>query len=265
MISFPSDRAALVTYLMGGDASEDAFMACIEGGADILEIGAPFTDPIADGPTIQAAAARALEKGTKLADVLSLAGRIHARAPHVPIVLMGYSNPALAMGLERFFENCRNTGVGAFLCPDLPADHAPKGAGIDLPLLVAPTTTEARLDRIAKTATGFLYYVSVTGTTGARRALPADVKDRLRFVRERTSLPVVVGFGIHAADQVRDLAPHADGIVVGSALVERSSDPARVRDLVRELRGAITSGPLRTSPRADGAAEERRTPARPLP
>jgi tryptophan synthase alpha chain len=250
-VIFPKNRPALIAYVMGGDpdieASERAAMACIEGGADILELGIPFTDPIADGPTIQAAAKRALASGTTLRKVLDLAARIHARAPEVPVVLMGYLNPVLAMGMDSYFEHCRNIGVSAFLCPDLPPDHLPANVPIDLPLMVAPTTTLERLDRIARAATGFIYYVSVTGTTGARRALSSDLVERLRFVRSRVTLPVVVGFGIHTAEQVRALAPHADGIAVGSAIVERSGDPPRVRDLVRTLRAAIGATDPRVS------------------
>lgn len=233
-------RAALVTYVMAGDptiaASEAAVMACIESGADIVEIGIPFTDPIADGPTIQAAASRALRSGTTTADVLSLAARVHARAPDVPIVLMGYLNPILAM--PDFFERCE--GVSALLCPDLPADHVAllRPGPVALPLLVAPTTPPERVETVARAASGFLYYVSVTGTTGARRTLPSDVAARLGVVRARSPLPVVVGFGVHAPEQVAALAPHADGVVVGSAIVERAAEASKVRALVGSLRAA---------------------------
>ncbi len=235
---------ALITYVMAGDpdlaASEASLDACLAGGADALEIGMPFTDPVADGPTIQAAAARALANRTTLRDVIDLSARMRRRTS-VPIILMGYLNPILAMGVERFFGTCASAGVSAVLVADLPADHAvllaetAARANIALPLLVAPTSDEARIDRIAAAATGFLYYVSVTGTTGVRRSLPPDLHKRLALVRSRTSLPLVVGFGIQSRDQIETLAPHVDGVVVGSAIVERAGDARTLRSFVSSL------------------------------
>jgi len=236
---------ALVTYAMAGDpdlpASERTLMACIEACADAIEIGMPFTDPVADGPVIQAAHTRALAAGTTTKRVLDLAARIHSRAPDVPIVLMGYLNPILAMGEQRFFEACEASGVSAVLCPDFPADHAFsfEKKSVFVPRLVAPTTPLDRIDFIARVAAGFLYYVSVTGTTGARRELPSDLASRLAAVRARSSLPVVVGFGVQSAEQVRALARHADGVVVGSAIVSRASNPSSVHAFVSSLKSGI--------------------------
>jgi tryptophan synthase alpha chain len=243
-MKFFDKKLSLITYVMAGDptldASEAALDACLDAGADALEIGMPFTDPVADGPTIQAAAARALANRTTLIDVIALAARMRAKT-RVPIILMGYLNPILAMGPERFYGACANAGISAVLVADLPADHASllaphaAAANVALPLLVAPTSDAARIDRIAAAASGFLYYVSVTGTTGVRRSLPPDLASRLALVRSRTQLPVVVGFGIQSREQVLELAPHVDGIVVGSAIVERAREPARVKEFVASL------------------------------
>ena len=243
-MSFFPKKPALITYVMAGDpdlaTSEAALEACLDGGADALEIGMPFTDPVADGPTIQAAAARALANRTTMKDVLALAGRLRKRTP-VPIILMGYVNPIVALGPDRFFAACAEAGVSAVLAADLPADHAELLAGpaakngISLPLLVAPTSDAGRIEKIAAAATGFLYYVSVTGTTGVRRALPTDLIARLQLVRSRTTLPLIVGFGIQSKEQVSALAPHVDGVVVGSAIVERARSATKVRDFVASL------------------------------
>ena len=241
---FGNKKPALITYAMAGDpdlaASEAALDACLDAGADALEIGMPFTDPVADGPAIQAAAARSLANRTRLTDVIALAARLRAKTT-VPIILMGYLNPIVAMGPDRFYEACARAGVSAVLVADLPADHAsllaPHAArhGIALPLLVAPTSDANRIDRIASSATGFLYYVSVTGTTGVRRTLPADIASRLALVRSRTTLPVIVGFGIQAREQIEAVSAHADGVVVGSAIALRAHDPASVRTFVASL------------------------------
>ncbi|HEU4533828.1 MAG TPA: tryptophan synthase subunit alpha, partial [Polyangiaceae bacterium] len=204
-------RAALVTYVMAGDpdpaASVEAALACVEGGADLLELGVPFSDPIADGPTIQKAALRALKAGTTLAACLEIAARVRERAA-VPIVLMGYLNPLLAFGEAKFFAACARAGVDAALVPDLPPEHAgalqapARAAGVALPFLLAPTSTDARIASVSAAASGFVYYVSVTGVTGARSELPADLGERLARVRRAGSLPVIAGFGLSTPEQV---------------------------------------------------------------
>ncbi|MCU0685558.1 MAG: tryptophan synthase subunit alpha [Polyangiaceae bacterium] len=248
-------RAALVTYVMAGDpdpaASAEAALACVEGGADLLELGVPFSDPIADGPTIQKAALRALRAGTTLAICLEIAARVRERST-VPIVLMGYLNPLLAFGEAKFFEACARAGVDAALLPDLPPEHAgplqasAREAGVALPFLLAPTSTDARIASVSAAATGFVYYVAVTGVTGARTELPADLAERLARVRGSASLPVIAGFGLSTPGQVAEVGAYADGVVVGSAVVARVAEggstaelAARVRDYVRELRGGL--------------------------
>jgi tryptophan synthase alpha chain len=247
-------EAALVTYVMGGDpdlaTSKAMALACVEGGADLLEIGVPFSDPIADGPTIQHAAERALARGTSTADCLEIAAAVRARS-QTPIALMGYLNPILSHGPERFVADCAAAGVDALIVPDLLPEEAGElgalaaGRGVRMVFLLAPTSTPARIDAAARAATGFLYFVSVTGVTGARRALPEELGPQVAAVRARSPVPVVIGFGISSAEQARALAPLADGLVVGSAIVQRIAEggtrdarAARVARFVRSLKRA---------------------------
>ncbi len=248
-------RAALVTYVMGGDpdlaTSRAMALACVEGGADLLEIGIPFSDPIADGPTLQRAAERALAAGTRAGDVLGLAAEVRRRC-EAPIALMGYVNPVLAYGEERFVADAARAGADALILPDLPPEEAEGIAaaaaahGMALVFLLAPTSTGARRRAACAAATGFLYFVSVTGVTGARRELPAELAGQLAAVRAESPVPVVVGFGVSAPEQARRLARLADGVVVGSAVVSRiaraGSRPARaarVRSFAASLRRAM--------------------------
>ena len=245
-------EAALVTYVMGGDpdlvTSLEMARACVRGGADLLEIGVPFSDPIADGPTIQRAAERSLAAGTTVADCLALAAAVRERS-EVPVALMGYVNPMLAYGEERFLRDCAKAGVDALIVPDLPPEEAGRfGAlarahGVALVFLLAPTSTPARRAAACAAARGFLYFVSVAGVTGARRALPEDLAPKLAAVRAESPVPVVIGFGISTPAQAKSLAPLADGLVVGSAIVNRIAEPgsrkaraARVEEYVRSLK-----------------------------
>ena len=256
-------EAALVTYVMGGDPDPSTSLAmalaCVEGGADLLELGVPFSDPIADGPTIQAAATRALSRGTTLEDVLSIAARVRARS-QIPIALMGYLNPLIAPGVDRLMEGCSSSGVDALIVPDLLPEEgdliAPAAAanGVRLVYLLAPTSNQARVEAAARAATGFLYFVSVTGVTGARHSLPPAIGPLVASIRRATSLPVVIGFGVSSPEQARALGPLADGVVVGSAIVERIAEGGPrliragrvvkfVRSLKRALRPARRPGP----------------------
>jgi tryptophan synthase alpha chain len=247
--------AALVTYVMAGDpdlpTSREMSLACAAGGADLLEIGMPFSDPIADGPTIQGAAERALRAGTTVADCLSLAASVRRRTD-VPIALMGYLNPVLAHGEERFLDGCAAAGVDAVILPDLPPEEADRfrslaaERGVATVFLVAPTSTPARLEAACSATTGFVYFVSVTGVTGARAALPAGLGERVAAVRALSTVPVVVGFGVGTPEQARAMGRLADGVVVGSAIVERiarggsrAARSARVRSFVRSLSRAL--------------------------
>ncbi|HUJ26088.1 MAG TPA: tryptophan synthase subunit alpha, partial [Myxococcales bacterium] len=205
--AFPKGRTSLVCYAMGGDGDTAALLRAIdEAGADVIELGLPFSDPIADGPVIQAAATRALSSGASVRGVLKLAAGLRLRAP---LVAMGYMNPIETVGVSGFARELRAAGVSGAIVPDLPHEEARPlrealdSEGLDLVPLVAPTTSAQRAAVIAKNARGFLYYVSVTGVTGARAALPEDLAARLAELRALSPVPVAVGFGIsrpeHAA------------------------------------------------------------------
>ena len=238
-------RTALVGYAMGGDGNTAALLTAIDAaGADVIELGLPFSDPIADGPVLQAAATRAIAAKTTLRDLLSMASRLRLRAP---VVAMGYMNPIESMGSRSFARALREAGLCGAIVPDLPLEEAQPlrddlGAeGLDLVPLVAPTTPRERAAQIARTARGFLYYVSVTGVTGARTALPEDLEVRLAELRSISPAAVAVGFGISRPEQAAALKGKTDGVVIGSALVtlhhERGVDAAA--GLIRSLRAAL--------------------------
>jgi tryptophan synthase alpha chain len=256
-------RAALITYVMAGDPTlEESYrlaQACLKGGADLVELGFPFSDPIADGPTLQQAAERALRSGTTLTKVLALAKRLRQNSD-APLLLMGYLNPVLALGEKRFAEGCAKAGVDGFILPDLPPEEAEallelaKARGLSPVFLLAPTSTPQRRQAVFAAASGFLYYVSVTGVTGARAALPSDVERRLTQLRRESPVPVVVGFGISTPAQAASLGRCADAVVVGSAIVARAAQPGspkaraeRVRRFVAGLRRALQARPHRAS------------------
>jgi tryptophan synthase alpha chain len=248
-------RAAFIPFLMAGDPDIETtprlLEAAVAGGADIIEIGVPFSDPIADGPVNQRAAARALAARTTLDDILRLVAR-HRDHLGVPIVLFTYFNPLLARGLETFAELAAASGVDAVLCVDLPPEEAAEsllpalhGQGIDSVFLLAPTSSKDRVARVDKSASGFVYYVSRTGVTGERDRLPRELARELKHLRRRLDLPIAVGFGLSTAEQVHDVAKLSDGVVVGSALVrlveEHSGNgdlPRLLEERVRELAAA---------------------------
>jgi tryptophan synthase alpha chain len=221
---------ALIPYITAGDpdleTSRRLALTLADRGADLLELGIPFSDPLADGPTIQAASLRALKGGVHLQDVLSLAGEIRQERD-LPLVLMGYYNPIFQYGLERTAKEAARRGVDGFIIPDLPAEEAEAwrqaalAAGVAPIFLAAPTSGPERIRRLGKLTRGFLYYVSITGITGARRELPPELVAALQEVRTLVNCPVAVGFGISTPEQVAWLAPYVDGVVVGSAIVER--------------------------------------------
>jgi tryptophan synthase alpha chain len=248
----------LVAYITAGDpaleASERIVLALAEAGADIIELGVPFSDPIADGPTIQRASERALRSGTTLAGVLDLVRKLRART-QVPLVLFSYFNPVLQMGLEKFAGSAAKAGADGVLVTDLTPEEAAdyrrvaRSAGLDTIFLAAPTTTDARLVQIAECSSGFLYLISRTGVTGAREELPADLPGLVRRTRRATSLPLAVGFGISLPGHVSILGGLAEAAVVGSALVEEveraaSADraAAAVAERVRALKRAARQG-----------------------
>lgn len=219
---------ALVVYLTAGDPSlpktEELILALDAAGVDILEIGVPFSDPTADGPIIQAASQRALKGGVTLHGILDMIERVR-KTSKIPIVLFGYYNPIFIYGNERFAKRAKTSGVDGILIVDLPPEESAElrqytdRVGIDFISLIAPTSGEERIGKISRHATGFLYYISITGVTGTKKPLLDDIKRDMERIRRITSLPVVVGFGISTPRQCAEIAPYADGIVIGSAFV----------------------------------------------
>jgi tryptophan synthase alpha chain len=220
---------ALVTFVTAGDPdlalTERLIPAMAEAGADIIELGMPFSDPMADGPTIQLSSERALAGGTTLTAILAMVKRVR-QGCQVPMLLMGYYNPVFAFGPERFCREAAAAGVDGVLLVDLPPEEAgefsrfAKSAGVDLISLLTPTSDPSRIDRVKKVGTGFIYYVSVAGVTGARTTVATDIGAMVELIRTRVSLPVAVGFGISTPEQAGQVAGAADGVVVGSALVK---------------------------------------------
>lgn len=224
-------QAALMPYLMGGypsiDGSVECGLAAADAGADLLELGIPFSDPLADGPVIHTAATEALRAGVLVHDVLGVAARLSER---LPVVLMVYANPILARGLERFVDESASSGVAGLIVPDLPYDEATElraacdRAGLALVPLVAPSTTGERVAEIGRDARGFVYTVSLAGTTGERDVLPAELSSTVARVREAAEVPVAVGFGISTAEHARQVAAVADGVIVGSRVVRAAGE-----------------------------------------
>jgi tryptophan synthase alpha chain len=229
--AFPKDRAALVPYLTGGyptlDGAAEVGEAFIAAGADVLEIGVPFSDPLADGPTIQDTTTRAIENGADLRYCLNLASRF---ADRVPVVFLLYYNTIFAKGVERFLDEAAEAGVSGLVIPDLPVDEAADFAqacsdrGVGFCPLVAPTSSEARLEEAGALATGFVYCVSVAGVTGVREGLPPKAAELLRRVRAKTKAPVALGFGIGSAEAAAEAAAEADGVIIGSKLMRLVAD-----------------------------------------
>ncbi|MDH4229312.1 MAG: tryptophan synthase subunit alpha [Nitrospirota bacterium] len=222
-------RKVLIPYVMAGDPDLATTLALIpalqRAGADIIELGIPFSDPIADGPVILRAAMRALAHDTSLDDVLKLAARVRA-ACDVPMVFMSYYNPIHHYGVERFVRDAVAAGVDGVIVPDLPPEEghelivAARAAGLATIFLLAPTSDETRIRKVSRQATGFVYYVSLTGITGAGHANAQDVATHLTAIRAHTNKPIAVGFGISTPEQARQMGQFADGVIVGSALVK---------------------------------------------
>jgi tryptophan synthase alpha chain len=254
-------RGALVTYLQGYDPDAATSLAILRGlpgaGADLIEVGVPFTDPMADGPSIQRAAQRALKAGASLGGVLALVRDFRRDDATTPIILMGYYNPILAYGVDSFCTAAADSGVDGLIVVDVPPEEADeiepqaKAAGLDLIRLVAPTTDDARLPRVLAATSGFVYYVSITGITGTRSASAASLEAAIPRIRQHTDLPIAIGFGIRTPMQAAEAAKLADGAVVGTALVDTlaaslnedgSARPETVRlvlDQVRALAEAV--------------------------
>jgi tryptophan synthase alpha chain len=223
--------------------------ALVQGGANLIELGVPYSDPLADGATIQAASQRALENGMNLALCLDQVAALRGAGTDTPLLLMGYYNPILQMGLEAFVERAHAAGVDGLIVPDLPPEEAGDLSRVlhahemDLVFLLAPTSDETRVRRVATQASGFLYLVSLVGVTGARDHLPPELETFIARVRAASDLPLAVGFGIGTPAQARRVAAAADGVIVGSALIRAigaAQDPAQAaRDFVASLRKGI--------------------------
>jgi len=223
-------RAALVTYVMAGDPDYDSSLAILkalpQAGADVIEIGMPFTDPMADGPAIQAAGLRALNAGQDMKRTLALVRDFRRGDDATPIVLMGYYNPIYVYGVDRFLADAKSAGVDGLIVVDLPPEEDAElclpalKAGFNFIRLATPTTDDKRLPAVLANTSGFVYYVSITGITGAAAPDTAKVADAVRRIKRHTDLPVCVGFGVRTAEQARAISESADGVAVGSALVE---------------------------------------------
>jgi tryptophan synthase alpha chain len=251
------NRGALITFIEAWDPDEATSLALLRGmpaaGADLIEIGCPFTDPMADGPTIQVAGKRALKAGAKMPHTLAMVRDFRREDPSTPIVLMGYLNPILSYGVERFCVDAAAAGVDGLIVVDLPSEEADlmvplaTASGLDIIRLVAPTTDEARLPKVLNGSSGFVYYVSITGITGTRTASAEDLADAIPKVRQATDLPIAIGFGVRTPAQAAAAVRAADAAVVASALIEtlastldaegraRPETVGRVLDQVRAL------------------------------
>lgn len=246
-------RKALVPFITAGDPSREATVpvmhALVEGGADLIELGVPFSDPMADGPVIQKSSERAIARRVGLSFVLEAVRTFRTTDASTPVVLMGYLNPIEMRGLERFADEAAAAGVDGVLLVDLPPEEADpvrtvlNARGLHLIALVAPTTTEIRLGLLREHAQGYLYYVSFAGVTGAAKLDTADVAARAAVVRAHSPVPVLIGFGIKDAASARALAAHGDGVIVGSALVQalaESADPvATARTFLAPIRAGL--------------------------
>ncbi len=249
------NRCALIPFITAGDpdleTTAEAIKLLDRNGADLIELGVPYSDPLADGPVIQAAATRALQKGTKLEQVLEIVAKV-SHDIQAPIILFTYYNPILNRGIRPFLEQIANVGVKGLVVPDLPLEEADElleaaaSLGIELILLVAPTSSQTRIEAIAKKSQGFIYLVSVTGVTGMRSQIQSRVKDLLVEMREVTDKPIGVGFGISKPDQAKQVMDWgADAVIVGSAFVKAlsSGTPTEglqaVEKLCQELKSAI--------------------------
>ena len=249
---------ALVCFVTAGDGDTAAILdALVSGGADVIELGMPFTDPMADGPAIQQANLRSLGRGTTTASIFDLAAGFRQRHPHVPLVLMGYANPMTIRGPEWFADQCAKAGVDGVICVDIPPEEDDalgpnlRAHGIAPIRLATPTSDAARLPTILEGSAGFIYYVSVAGITGKQQAAQGSIDEAVARLKAATDLPVVVGFGIRTPEQAAAIARVADGVVVGSAIVELVGEhggeaPEMVREYVAGLAKAVHSARLAT-------------------
>jgi len=249
------NRAALVTFITAGDPSYDTSLAILKGlpaaGADVIELGMPFTDPMADGPAIQLANIRALDAKQNLAKTLQMVREFREGNSETPLVLMGYFNPIHHYGVPLFIRDAKAAGVDGLIVVDMPPEHnselcdPAQAAGIDFIRLTTPTTDDARLPKVLEGSSGFVYYVSVAGVTGAGAATLEHVEEAVTRLRRHTDLPISIGFGIRTPEQAAAIARLADGVVVGSALIDQianASTPEQAIDGVLSLCASLAEG-----------------------
>ena len=235
-------KKAFVSYVMAGDPDFDTSLEIVRGlpaaGVDVIELGLPFTDPMADGPTIQLAGQRALEGGMTLNRTLELAARFREQDDTTPIVLMGYYNPIYSMGVDKFLIAAKAAGIDGLIVVDLPPEEDPElclpaqAAGLNFIRLATPTTDDKRLPRVVQNTSGFVYYVSITGITGAAEAEAGDVGPEVARIQKASGLPVIVGFGVNTPEKSRAIADVADGVVVGSAIVSKIAAGDSIADVL---------------------------------
>jgi tryptophan synthase alpha chain len=244
-------KKAFVAYIMGGDPDEATSLAVMQGlpaaGVDVIELGMPFTDPMADGPTIQLAGQRALEGGMTMDKVLGMVRTFRAGNQTTPIVLMGYYNPIYSRGVDRFLQDAINAGIDGLIVVDLPPEEddelciPAQKAGLNFIRLATPTTDDKRLPKVLQNTSGFVYYVSITGITGAAAAQATDVGPEVARIKRSTDLPIIVGFGINTPEQSRAIASVADGCVVGSAIVKNIGAGMPVAEVLAHVK-ALADG-----------------------
>ncbi|GGO28778.1 tryptophan synthase alpha chain [Gemmobacter aquaticus] len=244
-------KKAFVAYIMGGDPDVATSLAVMKGlpaaGVDVIELGMPFTDPMADGPTIQLAGQRALDGGMTMDKVLDMVRDFRAGDTETPIVLMGYYNPIYSRGVDRFLSEATEAGIDGLIVVDLPPEEdselclPAKAAGLNFIRLATPTTDDKRLPKVLQNTSGFVYYVSITGITGAAAAQATDVAPEVARIKSQTDLPIIVGFGISTPENARDIAGIADGCVVGSAIVKEIGAGRPVADILARVK-ALAEG-----------------------
>ena len=235
-------KKAFISFVMAGDPTFETSLKIVRGlpaaGVDIIELGIPFTDPMADGPSIQFAGQRALASGMTLTRVLSLVSEFRKTNIKTPIVLMGYFNPIMSMGITKFLDSCNKVGVDGLIVVDLPPEEDEElcipasQAGIDFIRLTTPTSDEKRLKKILKNTSGFVYFVSITGVTGAASPKALKIKSEIAKIKQITSLPVCVGFGVKTPQMASEISQVADGVIVGSAIVEKIARNDSIQDVL---------------------------------
>ena len=236
-------KKAFVSFIMAGDPTFNKSLAILKGlpnsGVDIIEIGIPFTDPMADGPAVQLAGQRALSSGINLKGVLNLVQEFRQTNQETPVVLMGYFNPILTMGVENFLSNCKRSGVDGLIIVDLPPEEDDElcipaiNAGLNFIRLATPTSDDKRTEKLLQNISGFIYIVSITGITGAASANARSIQSQISRLKKNTSLPICVGFGVKTPETAKEVASVADGVVVGSAIIEKIAENLSTGEILK--------------------------------